>query len=76
MHTLKTILLAQAMISFAMALMMTGFFAFLALGPTSEWLHAWARSFVIAWPVAFCLSLVVGKVAFKIAAALTVGRTS
>ena len=76
MHSLKTILLAQAMISFAMAVMMTGFFAFLAHGPTAEWLHVWSRSFVIAWPVAFCLSLVVGKVAFRFAEGLTAGRTS
>lgn len=76
MHNPKTLILAQAMISFAMALMMTGFFAFLALGATVEWLHAWTRSFIIAWPLAFCLSLVVGKVAFKIAAGLTADRPS
>jgi hypothetical protein len=75
MRGLKTILLAQAMISFAMALMMTGFFGFLAHGPTAEWLHDWSRSFAIAWPVAFCLSLVVGNVAFRLAERLTVPTT-
>lgn len=75
MHNPRTLILAQVMISFAMALMMTGFFAFLALGPTAEWLRAWIGNFVIAWPLAFCLSLVVGKVAFAIASGLTSDST-
>jgi uncharacterized membrane protein YdjX (TVP38/TMEM64 family) len=76
MHSPKTIIFAQAMISFAMAVLMTGFFSFLALGPTMEWIHEWAKSFVIAWPVAFCLSMIVSRIAFGIAVGLTVGRQS
>ena len=50
-----------------MATLMTGFFSFLALGFGPAWPAAWLHNFVIAWPVAFCLSLMVGKVAFGIA---------
>jgi len=64
---MKTLLLAQALISFMMATLMTGFFSFLALGFSDIWPAAWFHNFIIAWPVAFCLSLVVGKVAFAIA---------
>ena len=74
MYSPKTLLIAQAIISFSMALMMTGFFAFLELGATAAWLHAWARHFVIAWPIAFCLSLLVGKMAFSLAVGLTARR--
>ena len=64
---MRTLLVAQVIISFSMALLMTGYGTCLQLGFSAEWLQAWARSFVTAWPVAFCLSLVVGKLAFAIA---------
>lgn len=64
---MKTLLLAQLIISFLMATIMTGFFSLLALGVSPQWPQAWLHNFAIAWPVAFCLSLVVGKVAFAIA---------
>lgn len=63
----KTIILAQFFISGMMALLMTGFFGFLHFGRTTEWLHEWIHAFAIAWPVAFCLSLIVGKLGFAIA---------
>jgi hypothetical protein len=71
----KTIVIAQFFISGMMAFMMTGFFGFLHLGLTSEWVREWANSFVIAWPVAFVLSLGVGKVGFMIASRIT-GETA
>jgi len=69
----KTVLVGQALISFMMALLMTGFFSFLELGPTAVWLDMWWRSFVAAWPVAFCLSVPVSKLAFTVAIRLTTG---
>lgn len=68
---LKTFILAQAFISCMMAFMMTGFFGFLHLGFTSAWLNEWGKSFIIAWPVAFCLSMIVGRVGFKLAHSIT-----
>jgi hypothetical protein len=70
----KTILIAQLLISGMMAFFMTGFFGFLHFGPTSAWLHEWRNAFVIAWPVAFCLSIFVGKLSFKIAGSITGSR--
>jgi len=67
----KSIVIAQFFISGMMAFMMTGFFGFLHLGPTSEWVGEWAHAFVIAWPVAFVLSLGVGKPGFVIATRIT-----
>lgn len=71
----KTIVIAQFFISGMMAFMMTGFFGFIHFGLTSEWLREWASAFVIAWPVAFCLSLGVGKLGFLIATRIT-GETA
>lgn len=67
----KTILIAQVLISFMMAGLMSGIFSFLALGPTFEWLAAWASTFIKAWPIAFVLSLVVSKIAFGLAVRIT-----
>ncbi|MBW9117034.1 DUF2798 domain-containing protein [Rhizobium cauense] len=75
MNDRKTIILAQAFISCMMAFLMTGFFAFVELGASIDWIRSWAKHFAIAWPVAFCLSIVVGKVGFDLAMRLTrVGR--
>jgi hypothetical protein len=71
MHSPKTIILAQALISLMMAASMSGIMSLIAMGPTKEWLHAWPKHFIVAWPIAFCLSLVVSKVAFDIAVRLT-----
>jgi hypothetical protein len=46
---------------------MSGFFSLLALGLDPALPARWLRHFVIAWPVAFCLSIVVSKVAFDLA---------
>lgn len=66
----KLIITAQVFISGMMAFLMTGFFAILHLGLTAEAVSVWAESYVIAWPVAFCFSLVVSPIAFKIAGKL------
>lgn len=67
----KTLLLSQAIITFVMALFMSGLLSFLQLGFTSVWLHAWGHAFLIAWPAAFILIQLVGPVSFKIAARIT-----
>ena len=64
---MKTILLAQAMISFTMALLMSGYATLLQFGFTMQWLNIWSHAFVMAWPVAFLLSMVVGKACFALA---------
>ncbi len=63
-----TILLAQAVISCLMALMMTFLFSILvAEGLTPGWPLRWLEHFLAAWPVAFVLSLFVGPLSFRLA---------
>lgn len=70
MHSKKVLITAQVFISAMMAFLMTGFFSILHLGLSSAMVDAWSRSYVIAWPVAFCFSLVVSPVAFMMAGRL------
>lgn len=63
----RTLLLAQALISLMMALLMTGIFSLLSMGLDPEMPRRWMLNFVIAWPIAFCLSIPVSKLAFGLA---------
>ncbi|MGJ7043388.1 DUF2798 domain-containing protein [Shinella sp.] len=67
----KTIIIAQFFISGMMAFLMTGFFSILHLGLSGRAVSEWSGGFLIAWPVAFLLSLGVGKVGFMIAGRIT-----
>lgn len=66
----KAMVLAQVFISGMMALVMTGFFTFLHSGLTTAWLIEWSKTFILAWPVVFCLALVIGRIGFKLAHAI------
>jgi hypothetical protein len=63
----KTLLLAQVLITFMMAASMSGIMSFIALGPSALWLRVWPSQFLIAWPIAFVLTLFVSKFAFSLA---------
>jgi hypothetical protein len=67
----KTLILAQMLIALMMAALMTGIFGFLHLGPTTQWLTEWGKSFLMAFPLAFLLSLGVGPLAFRLARLIT-----
>ncbi|MXR36364.1 DUF2798 domain-containing protein [Craterilacuibacter sinensis] len=67
MQKTPIIIIAQLFISLMMAFAMTGIFSLLDLVFSLAWLHTWATRFIVAWPIAFCLSLVIGNLGFKIA---------
>ncbi|PMH43258.1 MFS transporter [Vibrio sp. 10N.286.49.B3] len=71
MQKKQTLITAQALISLMMAFLMTGIFSFLELGFSAVWLEVWMSHFIVAWPIAFILSLFVSKIAFKAAIKLT-----
>ncbi|WP_210529193.1 DUF2798 domain-containing protein [Rubellimicrobium arenae] len=66
-----TIITAQVFISCMMAFLMTGIFTAIPLRFQPGWVAEWLARFVLAWPVAFVLSLGVGPVAFRLAAVAT-----
>ena len=76
MQSKRVIILAQVFISGMMACLMTGFFTFLHHGASPGLVSEWFHGFIIAWPVAFCLSTMVSPVAFKMAGRVMEGRAS
>ena len=52
----KTILISQILMTFMMAMSMSGIMSLIALGPTADWLAIWMKQFLFAWPIAFVLT--------------------
>ena len=71
MQKKQTLIIAQIFISLMMALLMTGIFSFIELGMTQIWLYTWMKQFIVAWPIAFVLSIFVGSAGFKLANKVT-----
>lgn len=67
----RTALLAQVVMTFLMALTMSGIMSLIAMGPTIEWLARWPLSFITAWPIAFILTMVAWPLSMKTAIRLT-----
>lgn len=61
----KTQIVLQLLITFMMALTMSGIMGFIAAGP--DYLAHWPLTFITAWPIAFLVTQVVTPVAFKLA---------
>lgn len=59
------------LMSFVMSLFFSGFFTFLALGPGTAWLMAWAKGLIIGWPLGFLLAWLAGpgirRLAYRLA---------
>ena len=71
----KTLLLAQIFITFMMAASMSGIMSLIAMGPSMAWLGAWPTQFIMAWPIAFVLTLFTSTIGFALARRLTGRRT-
>ena len=56
--TKKHILISQVFMTFIMAATMSGLMGLIAIGPSLDWLTAWPQQFLIAWPIAFALTMV------------------
>ncbi|MDR7124856.1 DUF2798 domain-containing protein [Pseudotabrizicola sp. 4114] len=69
-HSTRIVILAQVFISGSMAALMSGIMSALKLGITPVFLSQWGQGFVLAWPIAFILSLGVGPLAFRAANAV------
>ncbi len=54
----KTIIISQLVMTFIMALTISGIMLLITLGPTAEWLAIWPKQFIMAWPIAFVLTMI------------------
>lgn len=53
----KHVFLSQVFMTFIMAATMSGLMGLIIAGPSVEWLTSWPRQFIIAWPIAFILTM-------------------
>ncbi|SDL31706.1 Protein of unknown function [Nocardioides sp. YR527] len=67
----RTGLLIQVVMTFLMALTMSGIMSLIAMGPTIAWLTQWPLAFITAWPIAFVLTMLFRPAAMKVAIRLT-----
>ena len=70
----KTLIIAQILMTLMMAFCMSGIMYLVAVGPEQFQLSAWLLQFIIAWPIAFCLTQVVSRIAFLLAFMLSGAR--
>ena len=68
-------LLSQVFMTCIMAATMSGLMSLIHTGPSVQWLKDWPLQFVIAWPIAFCLTMVAWPAAMKLAG-LTLGAVA
>jgi hypothetical protein len=61
----KTQIVLSLLITFMMALIMSGIMGFISVGPA--FLPMWPTTFIIAWPIAFIVTQFVTPLAFKLA---------
>ncbi|NRQ39152.1 DUF2798 domain-containing protein [Nonomuraea sp. NN258] len=54
----KSVFLTQVIMTFIMAATMSGLMGLIFTGPSMEWLAGWPRQFIIAWPIAFAVTMV------------------
>lgn len=67
----KSVILSQVIMTFLMAASMSGILGMIfAGGPSMLWLAAWPRQFIIAWPIAFALTMVAWPAAMALTAAI------
>lgn len=70
------LILAQVFISGTMAFLMTGVFGPLFHGFPHGWLSNWISHYLMAWPIAFLFSLMVGPLSFWMAKKIAGGTIS
>lgn len=69
--TRSTLFLAQVLITFIMATLMSGTMSLIAMGPSAQWLAAWPGQALMAWPIAFVFTRVATPLSFALATRLT-----
>lgn len=70
----KHVLLSQVFMTLIMASLMSGTMSLIFTGPSMEWLAAWPGQFLIAWPIAFALTMVAWPASLRMAGAVLSSR--
>ncbi len=67
---IKRQIIAGALMTTAMAFVLSGFFTLMAVGFTPQWPATWLRGFVLGWPVGFIVSSIVARPVQRLATRL------
>jgi hypothetical protein len=67
----STIIVSQIVMTFVMAACMSGIMLLIALGPSAAWRQLWPTQFLMAWPIAFVLSMVAWPLSMGLARRVT-----
>ncbi|MGW0022896.1 DUF2798 domain-containing protein [Rhodococcus sp. NPDC003383] len=70
----KSILLSQVIMTFIMAATMSGIMGLVNVGPSMQWLRGWPLQFIVAWPIAFCLTMVAWPASMALTAKIVGAR--
>ena len=70
---LKMTLVLSAIMSLAMSCVLSGLFTLMAFGISERWGRAWISGFAVGWPLAFALSLLIGRPARRLAGLIVFG---
>ena len=70
----KSALLTQVIMTFIMALSMSGILGLIFKGPSMEGLSRWPKQFMIAWPLAFALTMVAWPTSMALSGAILRSR--
>ncbi len=65
----KFVLLSQVFMTFIMATLMSGIMGLIIQGPSMDWLSRWPLQILIAWPIAFALTMLAWPASMKLAGA-------
>lgn len=67
----KSVFLSQVIMTFIMAATMSGILGLIfGGGPSMQWLSTWPKQFIIAWPIAFALTMVAWPASMALTAAI------
>ena len=66
----KHVFLSQVFMTFIMAATMSGIMGLIFRGPSVEWLTSWPQQFIIAWPIAFALTMVAWPTSMAVSGAI------
>ncbi|WP_147918123.1 DUF2798 domain-containing protein [Ruania zhangjianzhongii] len=66
----KRALVTQVIMTFIMAATMSAIMSLIFAGPSMQWLAGWPKQFLIAWPIAFALTMVAWPASMAISGAI------
>lgn len=72
----KSVIFTQVIMTFMMAVSMSGVMSLIAIGPTDVWLSRWPIQALTAWPIAFVATMLLFPLASRLTRLVLRGPTA